>query len=372
MSFALATLWHDRQRFLPGILAVAFSALLIALQCGLLMGLFSVTSITVDHTRADIWIGAPHVLSVDLGQPVTERAAARLADYRPEVVSWEIYVQSFGKWKTSAGGTELCMICGSRLSDDALGTVSELTPDLREKLTEPGAVVVDRSEFDRLGITGVGDHAEINGKRVRVVGLVSGLKGIAAPFVFCSIGTAHALTGLAPDQGTFLLVKCRSREGAAEVVKHLKGYDDMSSFTSQEFSLRSRIHWLTKTKAGVALGYAALLGLMVGAVVTSQTLYAATMAAVREYATLLALGIPRWRLAVTVLTQSLWVGVLGVAVALPASFLFGEAANLAGAKVMLPPVILGGAGVITLVMALAAGLMALRSLRMIEPVNLLR
>ncbi len=32
MIYSLATIWHDRQRFLPGVLAVAFSALLIALQ----------------------------------------------------------------------------------------------------------------------------------------------------------------------------------------------------------------------------------------------------------------------------------------------------------------------------------------------------
>ena len=38
------------------------------------------------------------------------------------------------------------------------------------------------------------------------------------------------------------------------------------------------MHWLTKTKAGIALGYAAALGLLVGAVVTSQTLYAAMAA----------------------------------------------------------------------------------------------
>ena len=44
MNFALATLWHERQRYLPGILAVAFSAVLIALTCGLLLGLLSVTS----------------------------------------------------------------------------------------------------------------------------------------------------------------------------------------------------------------------------------------------------------------------------------------------------------------------------------------
>ena len=62
MFYVLAILWHERQRFLPGVLAVAFSALLIALQCGLLLGLFSVTSIPVDRSAADIWIGAPHVL----------------------------------------------------------------------------------------------------------------------------------------------------------------------------------------------------------------------------------------------------------------------------------------------------------------------
>src|SRR3954452_16804592 len=72
MSYALTTLWYERNRFLPGILAVAFSALLIALQCGLLLGLFSITSIPIDHTRADVWVSAPAVLSVDLGRPIDE------------------------------------------------------------------------------------------------------------------------------------------------------------------------------------------------------------------------------------------------------------------------------------------------------------
>ena len=78
MSYALATLWHERQRYLPGILAVAFSALLIALQCGLLMGLFSITSLPIDHTDADIWMGAPSVLSVDLGRPIRASSLAKL------------------------------------------------------------------------------------------------------------------------------------------------------------------------------------------------------------------------------------------------------------------------------------------------------
>src|SRR6266849_6028565 len=72
MSYALTTLWYERQRFLPAVLAVAFSALLIALQCGLLLGLFSITSIPIDESRADVWVGHPAVPSVDLGRPIPE------------------------------------------------------------------------------------------------------------------------------------------------------------------------------------------------------------------------------------------------------------------------------------------------------------
>ncbi|HTU91337.1 MAG TPA: hypothetical protein VMF69_14750, partial [Gemmataceae bacterium] len=77
-SYSLATLWYERQRYVPGVLAVAFSALLIALQCGLLLGLFSITSIPIDHTQADVWMGASEVLSVDLGRPIPESTLARL------------------------------------------------------------------------------------------------------------------------------------------------------------------------------------------------------------------------------------------------------------------------------------------------------
>ncbi len=93
--------------------------------------------------------------------------------------------------------------------------------------------------------------------------------------------------------------------------------EDMGTYTSEEFSLRSRLYWLTRTKAGIAIGYAAFLGLFVGAVITAQTLYSATVANAKEFAILLALGIPRWRISPMVLAQSFWVGVIGIGLAIP-------------------------------------------------------
>src|SRR5437762_9818657 len=159
MSYALSTLWYERQRFLPGVLAVAFSCLLIALQCGLLLGLFSITSLPIDETVADVWVGHPEVPSVDLGRPIPVAWQSYLA--LPEVERWEPYLQGFAYWDKPTGGSELCVLIGSRLNPEALGAVQVLTPRQRALLTMPGAIIIDESEFGRLGITHVGQTAEI-------------------------------------------------------------------------------------------------------------------------------------------------------------------------------------------------------------------
>src|SRR5229473_1995143 len=97
ISFTLATLWHERQRFMAGILAVAFSAVLIILQCGLLWGLFATTSAPIDHAAADVWVGAPRVPSLDLGRPISEHHLARLA-VQPDVEPPEICILDYNFW----------------------------------------------------------------------------------------------------------------------------------------------------------------------------------------------------------------------------------------------------------------------------------
>src|SRR5262249_46020081 len=155
------------------------------------------------------------------------------------VARCEIYLQGFTHWLKPDGSFELCMIVGSRLGDEALGAVRELTPDLRARLTEPGAIVVDESELDRLGIQDVGDVARIADQRVRVVGLVRGFRGIAGSYVFCSIQTARMLLQLQPEQTIYLLARCQDPADAPVVVERFRAaYPNLSAFTREEFSRR--------------------------------------------------------------------------------------------------------------------------------------
>jgi len=74
-----------------------------------------------------------------------------------------------------------------------------------------------------------------------------------------------------------------------------------------------------------------------------------------------------------VVSQSFWVGLAGVAVAIP--IIFGIAFFVGeywGVKVLLPARLVAGSCVITMTMAMLSGLVALRSLRSVEPVTLLR
>jgi putative ABC transport system permease protein len=253
--------------------------------------------------------------------------------------------------------------------------VGDLTPQMRALLTEPGAVVIDESDLDRLGVAGVGGTGEVAGCRVRVVGLVRGLKSIGPPLVFCSLRTAYLLQPLFrdyPRHTMYILARCREPGDAPAVARRLNQRGEMSAFTREEFSARTQQYWVTSTRAGIGMGFTALLSLLVGLAITSQTLYAATVASLREYAVLRALGIPRWRMAALVLAQSLWVGLGGIALALPLVFALAAGGDDAGARMLLPPWLLGLGSGLTLAMAILSGLAALRSLRLVEPITLLR
>ena len=323
----------------------------------------------------DIWVGSSGTQSVDLGKPIPESYVTRVAG-RSGVDMPEFYIANFGNFTKPVGGTELCYLLGSRMDPDARATAGVLTPELRLALTERNTIVVDESDVTRLKLDHPTKRAKINGKEVRLVGTVKGLKSLAAPWVFCSLDTSRHLLGfiLPPDHVTYLVARCDSAERAAQVVNDLRAEypDDMCAYSTIEFSTGSRWYWLFRTKAGIAIGYAALLGLIVGMVITAQTLYSATAASAKEFAILLALGIPRRRIMVMVLTQSFWVGIIGILCAYPICLGLREIARLSNTDVDLRWEITGGTALVTIVMALGSGLFAMRSVRKIEPMDLLR
>ena len=97
-------------------------------------------------------------------------------------------------------------------------------------------------------------------------------------------GTAQRLLGFRPDEATYLLARCPDPAAAEAAARHIREHPKLSAFTRAEFSRKTRWHWLLKTNAGTITLFTAVLALVVGMVISSQTLYGATVALLKEYA----------------------------------------------------------------------------------------
>src|SRR5260370_1884165 len=156
MNSATTPIWPERNRFMPAILAVAFSALLIALQSGLLLGLLSMMSTPVDRATADIWVSYPGVRSVDLGRGIPDYWQPRLEE-QPEVQQVETCIMGFGLWTLPSNQkrpetlTEVCMVVGSSLEPDSIALVEPLRqkPALTAPLGQPMTQLLAESEQGR-------------------------------------------------------------------------------------------------------------------------------------------------------------------------------------------------------------------------------
>ncbi|MEP6899120.1 MAG: ABC transporter permease [Rhodanobacter sp.] len=375
VPLARKTLIYEWRRFLPAMLAVGFAGLLQLLQIALVLGIFGSTSVYITGSSADVWIGYPGTQSVSLGRSIDVDVASRVL-MDPAVRRVESYLWVDGDWRGpgNTGGVSV-FVSGIDPRADGLMFSRALAPALRARLAEPNAIVIDRSALDQLGVA-IGETATINGQRVRVVGISSGLRALGGVNVLCSLDTARRLDNDPTDTGpTYLLASLRDPSQADAVAVRLRGskaFGPYTTWSASDFARISVRYWLFDTGAGAGVLFLAGIVFLVGAVITSQTLIAAVNGSVREYATLNALGVGVAALRRVVLEQAFWVGALGL---LGASVLGIVLMMLARSQDV--PVVLNvpaALACIVLVMGLAAvsGLAAMRSLRRADPATLLR
>ena len=376
VALARKTLLHEWRRFLPAVLAVGFAGLLQLLQAALVLGIFSSASIYVTGSTADLWVGYPGTQSVSLGRAIEPDVEMHLR-MDPEVVRVEPFQWVDADWRGPRGsGGESIYVTGIDTRADAMAYARIIAPEQRMRLAEPDAVIVDRADIDKLGVR-VGDAASVNGHRVRVVGVGSGLRALGGVNVLASLETSRRIAAeqADADKPTYLLAQLRDPSQARAVAARLSGsggFGPYEVWTADAFARRSVRYWLLDTGAGVGVLFLAGIVFVVGAVITSQTLMAAVAGSVREYATLNALGVGVGNLRWVVLEQAFWVGATGL---LGATVL--GAAVLVLARDQDVPVVLNipvAALCVVLAMGLAglSGLVAVHGLRRADPASLLR
>ncbi|NMN58965.1 putative ABC transport system permease protein [Xanthobacter sp. SG618] len=378
MAVALArkTLVHEWRRFLPAVMSVGFSGVLIIVQGALLLGIVGTNALPVTQSHADLWVGFPGTQSADLGRSIDAGAAAELL-VDPRVLRVEPLLLGSGDWRGPRGGGGVSVtLIGIDTRPDGLGLAKAMPRSGRALLTEPATVLVDVADLDKLG-TAIGGAAEINGQRVRVVGTTDGMRAMGGVNVVASIATVRTLDRSLAAAGdvTYYLAALRS-PGAARAVKARFSQPETRKrfevWTAEDLAGRSVRYWLLESGAGVGFIFATIVALLVGTLITSQTLTAAVAASTPQYATLRAIGVPFPKLRRIVVEQAAWVGAAGLALGLAGSLLAAALACVNGIPFALGAGIMALSGGLVLSVALLAGVLALRRLRHADPAALLR
>lgn len=295
VSLARATLLHDWQRYLAAVLAVSFSGLLVLVQVALLLGMFGTVSSYVDHSNADIWMGYRNTESVDMGRNIPDSNKVFLHAH-PGVDKVERVLMGFGDWRRDDGAVLSVYLVGIDPIAGGMMMAKKIPAHLRSALYQPDTVLVDEADMVKLGAR-IGSIAEINGCRVKVAGVISDLRAIGGANVVCSLRTTEKLmdpSGSLAQWATYYIASLAPGADVHQVVHELEPKGLRSAYSvwdSVGFSLQSQLYWLLESGAGAASGFASLLGIMVGVLITSQTLRGAILSSLKEYATLRALGV---------------------------------------------------------------------------------
>jgi len=366
LTLALRNLFHDRLRFVATTIGIVFSVVLVMVQMGLYLGFGRMVTTVIDHTSADLWVMRhgtkcfedPSLLSHS--KQTGAAATAGVAEVTPLVIG-------FSGWILPSGEITPVFVVGSDLQ---ILKPWNLTEGTVRALSGSGTVAVDRSYFERLGVSGIGSKANIRGLPVSVAAVSEGIRSFTTtPYVFSDLSQARAYIGIPSTMVSYLLVKLRPGADLEHVRHDLQAsLPDSEVLTPAEFNERSRSYWLLGTGAGAALFAGAILGIIVGVVIVAQTLYSSTKDHLDEFATLRAMGSSNGYIYSVIIYQAILNAVIGFAFATLIGFSVVEFTRSGALPVLITPMLVLVMLVLTVVVCIAAALGAIFRVVRIDPV----
>lgn len=368
LTLALRNFTHDRLRSAVTIVGIVVAVVLLAVQLGLYASASRMITSAVDNAVGDLWVMPYGTQSFDEGAPLLGQSERHQVLAVPGVKSVTPLVVGFADWRRPDSALSNVVVIGTDVDDEGLLPWTVAAGQVTN-LKEPDGVGVDSSYLEELGIGGIGDIGHLEGIRARVRLVTEGIRSFTrSPYVFTTTRRARTIFGTGSQAFTFLLVRTDPAANVATVRADIANrLQSAEVLTAQEFRDRNLEQWLFNTGAGVALIGGAILGLIVGTVIVSQTLYSSTKDHLREYATLRALGSPARYLYKVVMTQAALCAIIGYALGMLVAMVLSRASVHSAMPIVLSPHLAGALLVLTVAMSAVAAAAAIMKVMEIDP-----
>ncbi len=370
---------HKPLRLLVAIAGIAFAVLLILMQLGFRAALFESAVRFHERFQYDIALFSPDSVFIVRPQSFSIRRLYQ-AKASQEVTSVAPVYISPATWKNPWDNSRRSInAVGINPKDDLLDAPG--FRETQEKTIRQDAVLFDdasRPEFGpvRDAIESDGSlTTEVNDREIDIVGTFTmGTSfGIDGSVITSDDNWLRLFPGRARNDIHLGLLSIAEGASATAVRDQLRDYlpYDVLVMTKQDFIDRETAYWDGATPIGYVFFFGAIIGLVVGAIIVYQILFADVSEHINEYATLRAMGYKNRFVVGIVLQQAVILAILGF---LPgviiANWLYGSAA----AATSLPIYLTADRALTVLLMTLAmcslAGLLAVRKVSRLDPAEI--
>jgi putative ABC transport system permease protein len=371
---ATRLVFYNRTRLLVTLIGVVFSTYLTLTETALYIGMMENATSIIRHSNADLWVASKGIQNFDFAKTFPDDRAQRLL--RTPYVLWaEPIMLSWGFLKLHDGAQELVEIIGY---DPALpvGGPWEMASGDAAAVGGGANMIVDESASQRLGDLRLGGLWELNDREIKLVGLSRAAKTFTtAPIVFTSYALAQEMSPNASRgrAAAYIAVKLRNPKDAKWFAKALRHeLKDNEVLATETFVERTILYWTVQTGMGAAFCLTAVLGLVVGAGIIGQTVFANTMEHLGEFATLKAMGATGRELNTVILVQAVINALAGFAVAVPLALLSKAPLEKTGVTLAIDLKLVGFLLFVLLAVATAAAFFSIGRVRRVDPATIFR
>jgi putative ABC transport system permease protein len=367
VALARKNLFHDRRRAVLALTGVGASLVLVLVLDGIFAGAMQQVNAYMRSSPADVFVAQKDVRTMHMTQsalPPETVDAVRAVDG----VAWAEGLRYTTSIVESDDGRQLTTYVLGYETATGRGGPRRLAAG---EAPGPGEVVVDDVAADELGID-IGDTVAVLGapSPLRVSGMSTNGTNIVNTTVYVR---SEDFARLRNDTFAYVLVGAEPGVTADALARRLSDALPQTTVQTRAEFARQEAN-VVRDMAADVMKIVTVIGFLIALAVTGLTLFTATLAKLREYGVVKALGAGSGRPAATVAAQAAWSVAIGLAVALIVSVAIGAAIDAATPNVQVAieasSVVRTGAG--ALVVGALASLAPLRRVLRVDPATAFR
>ena len=289
LLIAYKLLVNDRAKFTALLIGISFAVFLMVQMTSMFAGVLSRSSATIINIGASMWIMDPAVNTSANTIPVPDYLLDAVRSIDGVKYAVPLY-SGGGLVKLPDGGYQAVSILG--LDDTSLVGRPELEQgNIQDIYGDNAFIVVDDSEYSKLGSPKIGAEFELNDNRIRIAGIAKVASGglFGVPTLYTTY--TRAIEDLPGTRFTLSYILAEPKDRAdiprikAQVAK--LGY---LALTAEDFEQRISNFYKYQTGIGMNILIMTLISFIVGLSISAQTFFTFILENLDKFGALKAIG----------------------------------------------------------------------------------